>query len=216
MRPIISVVGRSESGKTTLIERLIAELKQRGYRVAVLKHSGEEVELDTVNKDSWRFSRAGSDISAVTSANKLAIFSKLEHDFTPQELAGFICWDCDLILTEGFKKSAHPKIEVHRKDQGHDLVSPPQQLVAVVTDEPLEVSAPQFSRDDVKPLADLIVTRIKSQQSGPDVDVLIDGTDVPLAQPTRDLLLRTLMAMVVEPKRVKDVHSLRISFRRQS
>ena len=65
MRPIISIVGKSESGKTTLLEGLITKLKQRGYKVAVIKHAGEDFELDVVNKDSWRFSQAGSTVSAI-------------------------------------------------------------------------------------------------------------------------------------------------------
>jgi len=65
MQPIISIVGKSESGKTTLLEGLVRGLKQRGYRVAVVKHANEDFEIDTPNKDSWRFAQAGSEVSAV-------------------------------------------------------------------------------------------------------------------------------------------------------
>ena len=64
MRPIISIVGKSESGKTTLLESLIIELKQRGYKVAIIKHAGEDFELDKQSKDSWRLSQAGSEVVA--------------------------------------------------------------------------------------------------------------------------------------------------------
>ena len=124
--------------------------------MAVIKHSSKDVELDTVNKDSWRFSRAGSEVSAIVSPHKLAVFKNLEHDLEPQELSRFIDPDCDLILTEGFKQSHHPKIEVHRKEQGKELVSPPGQLLAVVTDEKLDVAVPQFSRGEIRKIADLI------------------------------------------------------------
>ncbi|MFQ5996740.1 MAG: molybdopterin-guanine dinucleotide biosynthesis protein B, partial [Dehalococcoidales bacterium] len=134
MPPIISIVGKSESGKTTLLEGLITILKQRGYKVAVIKHAAEDFELDTVNKDSWRFRQAGSEVSAISSTHHLAVIKNLEHDLAPQELANFIGLDYDLILTEGFKQSDHPKIEVHRKEQGKELLNQPERLLAVVTD----------------------------------------------------------------------------------
>ena len=163
MPPIISIVGKSDSGKTTLLEGLIAQIKQRGYKVAVIKHSGKDVELDTANKDSWRFSRAGSEVSAVISPHKLAVFKNLEHGMEPQELSQFIGPDCDLILTEGFKHGHHPKIEVHRKEQGKELVSPPGQLLAVVTDEKLDIAVPQFSKDEVRKIADLIESTLPAR-----------------------------------------------------
>ncbi len=126
MQPIISIVGKSDSGKTTLLESLITELKQRRYKVAVIKHSSQDVELDTVNKDSWRFSRAGSEVSAISSSSKFAVFRNLEQDFGLPELSQFLGSGSDLILTEGFKQSNHPKIEVHRKEQGKELLSPPE------------------------------------------------------------------------------------------
>ena len=216
MQPIISIVGKSESGKTTLLEGLIIELKQRGYRVAVIKHSGEDFELDKVSKDSWRFSQAGSEVSAISSAHKLAIIENLECDLSPQEISHYICCDYDLILTEGFKQSSHPKIEVHRKEQGKELLSPPQQLLAVVTDEPLDVDVPQFSREEVPKITDLIERTLLDQHREDDVDLFINDTYIPINPSIRNLLTRTLSAMVSALKGGKEVKSLRISLRRKT
>ncbi len=216
MHPIISIVGKSESGKTTLLESLISELQRRGYKVAIIKHSVEDFELDTVRKDTWRFSQAGSEISAISSGQKLAIFKNMEHDFSPQELSYFISWDYDLILTEGFKQSSYPKIEVHRKEQGRDLVSPPQQLLAVVTDEPLEVDVPQFTRDETQKIADLIEKAMLAQRKEDDVDVLINDAYVPIDLSLRNLLTKTLVDMLPTPKGTKELKSLRISLRRKT
>ena len=215
MQPIISIVGKSESGKTTLLEGLIVELKQRGYRVAVIKHSGEDFELDGVSKDSWRFSRAGSEISAISSSHKLAIIKNLERDLSAQELSNFICWDYDLILTEGFKQSHHPKIEVHRKEQGKELLSLPEQLLAVVTDEPLDVDVPQFSRGEVPKITDLIEKTLLAQQREEDIDLFINDAYIPINQSTKSLLIRTLVAMVSSLKSVSKIKSLRIFLRRK-
>lgn len=216
MQPIISIVGKSESGKTTLLEGLISKLKQRGYRVAVIKHAGEDFELDEVSKDSWRFSQAGSEVSAISSPHKLAIIKNLERDLSPQELSHFIWWDYDLILTEGFKQSSHPKIEVHRKEQGKGLLSPPQQLLAVVTDEPLDIDVPQFSRDEVQKIVDLIERTLLAQHREDDVDLFINDVYIPINQPIKNLLFRTLVAMVSGLKGIKKVKSLRISLRRKA
>ncbi len=215
MQPIISIVGKSESGKTTLLEGLIVELKQRGCRVAVIKHSSEDFELDKVSKDSWRFSQAGSEVSAISSAHKLAVIKNLERDLSPQEISNFICCDYDLILTEGFKQSHHPKIEVHRQEQGKKLLSPPEQLLAVVTDEPLNVDVPQFSREEVPKITDLIERTLLAQQREEDIDLFINDAYIPINQPTKSLLLRTLAAMVSGLKSVNKVESLRIFLRRK-
>lgn len=216
MPPIISIVGKSESGKTTLLEGLIANLKQRGYKVAVIKHAAEDFELDIVNKDSWRFSQAGSEVSAVTSVHKLAVFKNIAYNLSPQELSQFIGSDYDLILTEGFKQSNHPKIEVHRKKQGKELLSQPEQLLAVVTDEPLKVAVPQFSRNEVPKIVDLIVSTMLDRRREDDVDLFINDTYIPLNKPVKNLLFRTLVAIVSGLKGTKEVKSLRISLRRQA
>ena len=214
MQPIISIVGKSDSGKTTLLQGLIAELKQRGYRVAIIKHTKQELEFDTANKDTWRFSRAGSELTAISSANSLAVFTKVADNFSPQELAQAISEDYDLILTEGFKQGSFPKIEVHRQEQGKELVSAPDHLLAVVTDEPLETNAPQFSRNEVPRIADLIENTILARKNEDDLDLFINGAYLPTNTSFNNLLTRTLIAMVSSVTGTK-IDSLRISLRRK-
>lgn len=170
MPPVISLVGKSHSGKTTLLEQLITELKGRGYRVIAMKHA-EDIELDKEGKDSWRFSRAGSEAVVISSPEKMAIIRNTDRDLSLWELAEMVPGDYDVILAEGFKQSSALKIEVHRKEQGNDLLSPPGQLLAVVTDEPLDISVPQFSKDDIKALADMIEKNIKGQSKEEDVSL---------------------------------------------
>lgn len=213
MQPIISIVGRSESGKTTLLEGLIAELKGRGHRVAVVKHSAEDVEVDTVNKDTWRFTRAGSQVSAICSGHNMGVFKRLDHDVGPEAVAG-IASDCDIILAEGFKRSNYPKIEVHRREQGAGLLSPPHQLIGVVTDEPLEIGVPQFSRGDIGRIADLIEGKLREWGRG-DVDVSLDGTEVAVKPAFADLLTRTLLALASHLRDIRQVHTLDIRLRRK-
>jgi molybdopterin-guanine dinucleotide biosynthesis protein MobB len=214
MRPIISIVGKSGSGKTTLLENLISELKRRGHKIAVVKHSHHATELDDVTKDTWRLSQAGSDISAIQSPNNLAIFRRIDYYFDPQEISNFILWDYDIILTEGFKGSDYPKIEVHRREQGKDLITDLQQLLAVVTDEPLEIDVPQFSQNEVPEIADLIEVLLV-QHSEDDVDLIVNGAYTPISLLLKDVLTHTLLAMIPRPKDNNELKNLHISLRRK-
>ncbi len=215
MHSIISIVGKSGSGKTTLLEGLITELKRRGHKVAIVKHSHHADDLDTASKDTWRFTQAGSEISALNSLDHLAIYRRLENYFDPQEISNFILWDYDLILTEGFKGSRYPKIEVHRREQGEDLLTDPQQLMALVTDEPLALDIPQFSRDELAGIADLIANRSLMHNRENNVDLIVNGAYVPIDPPLKDLLTRTLFAMIPGPQGNGEVKSLHISLRRK-
>ena len=215
MRPIISIVGKSESGKTTLLESLIIELKQRGYKVAVIKHALEDIELDKQGKDTWRFIQIGSDVVAISSSHKLVLMKKLERDFSPQELSRFIAWDYDLILTEGFKQSGTVKIEVHRKEQGEGLLAPTKHLLAVVTDEPLDVDVPQFSMGEVQELSDLIEKKLLAQRKEDDVNLLVNEAHIPLNPFIKSFIAKTLLGRVSSLKGIKAVKSFHISLRRK-
>ena len=216
MHPIISIVGKSQSGKTTLLEALIIELKQRGYRLAVIKHTHENFEIDKVGKDSWRFSQAGSEVVAICSSHKLAIMKQLEGDLNPRELSRFIDWDYDLLLTEGFKTSDTFKIEVHLKEQGEGLLTQPKQLLAVVTDEPLDIDIPQLPRDEIRGTADLIENWLRTQLKENDIELFINHAFIPIKLFVKDIMAKTLLGMVSSLKGGKEIKSLHISLRRKS
>ena len=216
MHKIISIVGKSHSGKTTLLESLITELKQRGHKVAIVKHSHHANDLDTASKDTWRFTKAGSEISAINSLDHLAIYRRTDNYFDPQEISSFVLWDYDIILTEGFKGSNYPKIEVHRAEQGKELLTDPKHLLALVTDEPLDFPVPQFSREDIAGIADIIENTINTGKGENDIDLIVNGASVPLSPPLQDLLTRTLFAMLPLPQGNGEVKNLHISLRRKN
>ena len=216
MHSIISIVGKSGSGKTTLLENLIFELKKRGYKVAVIKHSHHANDLDTVSKDTWRFTRAGSEISVINSLDHLAIYKKMDRYFDPQEISKFILWDYDLILTEGFKGSDYPKIEVHQSEQGEELLTNPEQLLAVVTDKTLALDVPQFSREDIKGISDLIENTLIKYNRETNLNLIVNGKTVPIESPLEDLITRTLLAMIPGQSDNGVVKNLHISLRRNA
>ena len=215
MQPIVSIVGKSGGGKTTLLESLIVELKRRGRKIAIIKHTHHDFDIDEVGKDSWRFSEAGGDVVTVSSPGRFAIFKKTERDLNPQEIARYIVGDYDLILTEGFMRSDALKIEVHRKEVSVELLCSPHQLLAVVTDEPLTIDVPQFSTDEVGKIIDLLEDKVMAQQEREDVELFINDTYIPIKLFVREFLARTLIGMVSALRGVKEVKSLSISLRRK-
>ena len=158
--PIVSIVGRSGSGKTTLIERLIPVLAGRGLRVATVKHHRHSTPVDVPGKDSWRHARAGASAVVVAGAAEIAFFRPAGRPQGLEEIVREFVSDADLVLTEGFKQGAAPKIEVARAAQGLDLLcGPADNLIAVVTDRALAMEVPRFGLDAINPLADFIAAR---------------------------------------------------------
>lgn len=159
--PIYSFVAFSNTGKTTLLEKLILEFKRRGLRLAVIKHDAHEFDIDHEGKDSWRFSKAGADITVVASETKSAF---MENRYVPiEELIGRIR-DVDVILTEGYKHGPWPKIALQRQENGKPLPIPPEACLAVVTDTPIETATPCLGLNDIEKLADIIITDLKNRQ----------------------------------------------------
>ena len=156
MIPIISVVGKSDAGKTTLLEKLIRELKRRGYRVATVKHDAHSFEIDHPGKDTWRHAQAGSDHVVIASPARIAHIQRVKREMTLPEIAATID-DVDIILTEGFKRGPAPKIEVSRAEKGNELLCTREELVAIAADQLFDMDVPQFGMDDAAGLVDLIV-----------------------------------------------------------
>ncbi len=162
MSPIVAIVGKSQSGKTMLVEQLIRELKKRGYRIAALKHSHCGVEIDHPGKDSWKFTQAGSDAVCISSPDKLAFIRNLNCELKVEEITPILGSEFDLVLAEGFKKSKIRKIEVHRKELGDNLICSPEELSAIVTDSPTDTliadgfKLPIFRWSDTAAIADFI------------------------------------------------------------
>jgi len=157
MIPIISIVGRSNAGKTTLIEKLIPELIRRGYRVATIKHDVHGFTVDQQGKDSWRHKKAGARTAVISSPWKVAIIEDVERDHTIAELRDRYIRDVDIILSEGYKGNPHPKIEVFRAAlESNLLCSQGDNLFAIAGDQPLKAGVPCFDINDVTGLVDLI------------------------------------------------------------
>lgn len=159
--PYLSFVGRSNTGKTTVIERLIPVLVEKGIRVAVIKHHHDDFDIDIPGKDTYRYKKAGATMSILASPNKVAVVEDTETELALPEIISRYVHGVDLLIIEGFKREQVPKIEVfQRKEEGSlPVCMDDRDLMAIVTDEPMGTSLPVFSRDDIYGIAQFIVKR---------------------------------------------------------
>ena len=157
---IVSIVGKSNSGKTTLLEKLISDLAGRGYRVATIKHNKHGFDIDHEGKDSYRHKKAGAYLTVVSSPHQLALVQDVDHDHSFEEIRGKFIKDADIILTEGFKVNDYRKIEVFRAELKRDLISKKEDgLIAVASDTPLDIDVPCLNLNNPKEVADFIVEK---------------------------------------------------------
>ncbi len=213
MPPIISIVGNSKSGKTTLIEKLIRELKSRGYRVATIKHALKHVTFDKPGKDSWRHIQAGSDATVISSQDRMALIKPVTPNLTLDEIAQIFGEDYDIILAEGFKQGNAPKIEVHRRETGPFLTDI-KKLIAIASDEPLETKTRQFSLEDVKGLADLLEEGFIKLQ-GDRLSLYINNALIPLSMFPKESIMKVVLAMTSSLKGVGKVKNLKLFLKKR-
>ena len=156
---VIGLAGWSGAGKTTLITRVIPVLVRRGLKVATVKHAHQNFDIDRPGKDSWRHREAGASEVAVVSPRRWAVVHELREEAEPPfaEMLGKLS-PADLVLVEGFKRLAYPKLEVYRGSLGKPLIQPDDDcIVAIAAEAPLPgASVPVVMLNDVDTIADVL------------------------------------------------------------
>jgi molybdopterin-guanine dinucleotide biosynthesis protein B len=165
--PILSIVSKKRSGKTTLLEKLIPELASRGYRVGTVKHDIHGFDIDHEGKDTWRHKQSGAAAVAISSPWKLSLIKDVEQEASLDDLVSLFFADMDLVLTEGYMRAGKPQIEVFRSAahrQPLHVKGRSNALVAVMSDVPVDLDVPIFDINDVASLADFIEIHFLSPQ----------------------------------------------------
>lgn len=162
MVPVLSIVGCGQCGKTTMVERLIAEFNHRGFVVGTLKHDVHGFSMDHEGKDTWRHKQAGARAVLIIGPDQVGLVRSTPRGelsvYDAIELLGPV----DLVITEGFKRLSFPKIEIFSsvRNEGALLCGDDPNLLAVAGDLPLETTVPRFDWNDTVAIADLIETKL--------------------------------------------------------
>ena len=211
MPPIISIVGKSDSGKTTLLEKLIVEIKNRGYRIGTLKHDTHGFDIDHEGKDTWRHKKAGASIVAISSPTKIALIKDIAEEKSLDNIAAEYLQDVDIVFTEGYKRGNKPKVEVFRKEVHQEILcTEDDNLIAVASNQHFDLKVPFFDINDVKGLADLIENKFLKIKSSPSISLILDGTYAPLKPFIQEMFINTLTGMVAALKGGKGARSIQI------
>ena len=159
---IYGIVGWKNAGKTGLMERLVTEITGRGHTVSTVKHAHHSFDVDHPGKDSFRHRAAGATEVLLASRNRFALMHELRDADEPslQELLDRLSL-VDLVLIEGYKRDAHPKIEAHRTETGNPLIAPNDPTIrAVASDVELDLDRPVFDLNDTMQIADFILKEV--------------------------------------------------------
>ena len=159
---LLGLAGYSGSGKTTLLEKIIPLLTAQGLRIAVIKHAHHDFEIDRPGKDSYRQRKAGASEVLISSAYRWALIHELGHETEPtlEELCARLS-PCDLVLVEGYKYAAIPKLEVYRQECGHPHLFPSDvRIIAIVTDNKVPLPLPVLDINVPQEVAAFILKNI--------------------------------------------------------
>jgi len=193
--PIVSLVGRPDSGKTTLLERLLPELGRRGIRVGTIKHHVHAFEMDTPGKDTWRHKKAGAHTICLSSPTGLGVIRDVDYDHPVEELVARYFTEVDLVIVEGYKKAQLAKIEVFRQEiSPSPLPGRDHTWHAFVTDDQVQTDLPCFSPSDIKGIADFIQERFLRARPASTLHLAVDGKSLHLPRPISFLLTGLLAA----------------------
>lgn len=212
MPPIVSIIGKSKSGKTTLIEKLVTELKLRGHHVATIKHA-QEINFDP-GKDSWRHLQAGSEVTMVVSPGEAVLIKPVTTKNTLDEMVRLLGEDYDIIITEGFKLADTPKIEVRFGENIVPLIDI-KNLIAIVSDEFPENGIRQFRSQDIVELTDFLEKNYIEPQNDR-LALYVNGRYLTLKDFPKKIISSLLINMVSSLKEVGLVSSLDIIMRKKS
>ncbi|MDH4320426.1 MAG: molybdopterin-guanine dinucleotide biosynthesis protein B [Desulfobulbaceae bacterium] len=216
MPPVVTFVGKPDSGKTTLLEKLIPVLNRRGCRVGTIKHHVHRFEMDKPGKDTFRHKQAGARVVALSSPTGLGVISDTDGDSDVEYLAARYFGDVDLVIAEGYKRLALPKVEVYRSAlYPEPLAGRDETWVAMVSDsQAASAGLPWFSLDDCEGLASFLIETFIGPRvpvAGGRTTLIVDGAPIPLNAFVEGFLRRSLIGMTSSLKGCRNPKDITIT-----
>jgi len=161
MPSVLALIGKPNCGKTTLLEKLIPALVRKGVRVGTIKHHHGAIQMDTPGKDTWRHKQAGAQAVLLSSPTGIGFIQDTVADTPVEDLVSHYFQNVDLVIAEGYKWSALPKIEVFRSTvYDEPMQEPGETLIAMVCDARIRPDLPWFMPDDIDALVAFILEKI--------------------------------------------------------
>ncbi len=201
---VLAITGKSDAGKTFLIKRLVLEMKERGYKVAAIKHCPHGFDLDVEGKDSWHLTKAGAEGVLLQSPAGLGLIRvRTGIDDSLDQLGRHYFPDCHLVLAEGFARDESTRaVEVLRKGIHEQLELPPERRLAVVADFAIRTDTPVFNPNDISRIADLLEKSVKEDQQSPaTVQLSINGDPVFLNEFVQSMIEGTVAGLIAPLKK---------------
>lgn len=216
---VLAITGKSDVGKTFLIERLVPEMKGRGYKVAAIKHCPHGFDLDVEGKDSWHFTKAGAEgvlLQSPAGLGLIRIGASIAGSL--DELAKHYFPDFHLVLAEGFARDESTRtMEVLRKGIHEQLESPRERLIAVVADFTVPTDRPAFGPNEISRIADFLEKRIKEEQKSPaTVQLRINGDPVFLNEFVQSVIEGVVAGLIAPLKKKEDEETREIEVKIRS
>ena len=215
MPVVISIVGKSKVGKTTFLEKLIPEMRRRGYSVGTIKHDAHDhLEMDHEGKDTWRHREAGAQTVAIASPSRFALTKKVTTELDLDTIVAAYFTDEDLVLTEGYKSGNEAKIEICRKElQSKPICGPGDRLLGVVSDFSMELDVPCLDLGDISGVADFIEKRFLGRITRPKLVVRLDGKKLPVKSFVQDFIKGGILGMLSTLRGYKNPTQVDISIK---
>jgi molybdopterin-guanine dinucleotide biosynthesis protein B len=211
MIPVISFIGRHNSGKTTVLEKVIRGLKEKGYKIAVIKHHKGDFELDIKGKDTWRLGQAGSDVVVISAPEKTAVIRKTQKELTLDQIKEMVSQGMDIVISEGYKFDNKPKIEVFRSEVSDKILTDEKDLVALVTDRNFDIDVPQFSLDDAEGIVEFIVKSYLSQPVEAGVNLTVNGRRIEIKPFVQTMFINTINGFLAALHNAGNASEVRIT-----
>lgn len=195
---IVSVVGYKKSGKTTLVEKMIPIIRSKGYKLGVLKFTGEGLPVEAEGKDTARFRAAGAEMVGLCGEDHFSLFQAGEPPALPLDrLAAFFFPEAHMVLTEGFKKQGFPKIALLSEGQEEKLLAEVRGVVlATVGPRPFRENLPHFQPEEAERIVEMLERRFLKDRREPRIRVWLDGKRIPMKDFVQDIIMQGIMGML--------------------
>ncbi len=217
MPPIVSLVGRPDHGKTTLLEKLIPELNRRGYRIGTIKHHVHEFAMDIPGKDTWRHKQAGAHSVVLSSPTGLGLIRDVSRDTPVEELVTRYFNDVDLVIAEGYKRLALPKIEVFRNALSDTpLQNRDETWIGIVTDLKQEGEIPHFGPDDINEIVDFLISTFLKPDKEQHISLIVNGETIPLNSFVQRFIAKSVTGMLTSLKGCQNPKEISLIIRRSN